>query len=243
MIRHILFGLNGVLVDPLRLRDVLATGYGVSLSRRLGGTARDWEQAYRQVAADWDSYHADLDFTEDGLDAYWEGQLRVLRAIFRAKGAVEPPIHDLKLLTRDLLYETACAGDASYAEVLPILKRLAAQGYTLGVISLNLTARTQGILAGAGLTGCIQGAVVGPDITERFALDAACYQAGGAAAETCLVVESSAVAAENARAAGLQAVVLERVPQSPHRSLSVTYLQRDLGALLPYLDQAVRVTN
>jgi beta-phosphoglucomutase-like phosphatase (HAD superfamily) len=233
MITHILFGLNGVLVDRLRLREVLASGYGERLAVRFGGRAADWEGVYRQVVLDWDAYHADLDFMEDGLDAYWEGQLRVLRAMFRVKGAPEPGIDDLKRLARALLGEAASGGDASFPEVRPVIVGLAAQGYTLGVVSLNLTERTRGILAGAGLAECFHGPLIGPDVTEHFTMDAAWYQAAGVEAGRCLVVVDSAAAAGCAQAAGMQAVM----PGSPRRGSSSTHLQGDLRAVAAYLEK------
>lgn len=174
---HVFFDLNGVLVDTGRLQPQYEKALGRFLAARYGGAAADWSAAYRRVVADWDSYYADLDFSgEDSLDHLWEGQTRVLRALFRLTGHAYPDLAAMRQLV-EAHHDAVCSQcDALYPDVRPALAALREAALTLGIVSNSVLGHVRGLLAGAGVADQVTGPLITPEGAGYVGVDAGYYR-------------------------------------------------------------------
>ncbi len=124
MITHVFFDLHGTLIDAAnRLPPCYAQAQAALLAARYGGAPADWIEANRRVTADWDSYYADLDLgSDDGLDQLWEGQTRILRALFRLTGRPCPSSEEMSRLVREQHYLITRHCDALYPDARAALR-------------------------------------------------------------------------------------------------------------------------
>ena len=238
MISHVFFDLHGTLVDGAALHPCYSAALGRFLSRRFGRTPAEWADANKRVLADWDSYYTDLDLTGDnGIDDMWEGLLRTTRAMFRLLDVPMPDRGTLRALSRALPGEVTRHCNALYSDARPVIERLCAAGFMLGVTSHALEAQSRGLLRGGDVLRYFAAPVVGPDTVERFAKDEVFYghaarQAGVDPAE-CLAVDDSLVCLDGARLAGFQVLHIARRPNavvSPRVAMT-----RDLYGVLAHL--------
>jgi len=205
------------------------------MAERYGGSAAVWTEANLRVQADWDSYYADLDFDgEDGLTDVWEGELRVTRALFRLTGTPEPDLASMTVLSRELSYLAASRCNVFYPDSKPVIERLHQSGFVLGVATHVLSAKVRGMLTGGGLLSYFSGPLLCPDVTERFRKNRAFYLAARIPAEQCLVVDDSLDGIRGAKAAGMQAILMDRNHKAP-KSPADYVLMGDLYGLLNYL--------
>lgn len=207
---HLFFDLFGVLVDREKLHDCYCQALGRIMADRYGLQPETWTAAYRQVVADWDSYHADLDFGgDDGLADMREGRYRTTRALFLTANIPEPPHTALQSLARWLPVAASQQCDGAYPGIQPALMGLVQRGYTLNVIAQLFADRVRGILTGAGLIDAIRGAVITPDAAEHFHQDAAFFRYAALVAQAnpaqCLVISKDDDLLAGAQAAGFQA--------------------------------------
>ncbi|MFC1960681.1 HAD family hydrolase [Chloroflexota bacterium] len=174
---HVFFDLNGVLVDTGRLTSQYQTALGRFMAARYGGAADDWSDAYRRVVTDWDSYYADLDFSgEDSLDHLWEGQTRVLRALFRLTGCVYPTPEALRELVADYHYAVCSQCDALYPDAYVVLAALFENSLTLGIVSNAVQGHVRGLLRGANITEWFTGPIITPEVAGYVGVDAGYYR-------------------------------------------------------------------
>lgn len=234
-ISHIFFDLHGTLVDSARLSACYAEQVGSVMAERFGGKAKAWAEANRLIAADWDSYFADLDFdSDDGLADLWEGQVRVTRALFRITGEREPDLPSLTALARELPYLAARGCNAFYPDSKMVLERLHQAGFILGIATHVISPLARGMLAGAGVPNLFAGPLLSPDVTECFRKDAAFYRAARIPVEYCLLVDDGLDGIQGAKAAGMGAIQVCRGRPSAD-SPADHILMGDLSGLLAYL--------
>jgi FMN phosphatase YigB (HAD superfamily) len=234
-VTHLLFDLYGTLVDKERMQPCYVAQVGQVMAEQFGGTAEVWSGAYRRIAADWDSYYADLDLNgEHGLADLREGEIRVTRALFRLTTTAEPNPETLSLLARNLPYLASRRCDAFYEDAKPVLKRLFTAGYTLGIASHTTTEQTRGILEGADVHEWFTGALLTPDVTGYFSKNRDFFRAGVNPAD-CIVIDDQEESIRGAKAAGMRTVQIVRHTQPPS-SFADHVLQGDLTGLLAYLD-------
>ncbi len=239
MITHVFFDLHGTLIDAAsRLPPCYAQAQADLLSARYGGDPTAWVEANRRVIADWDSYYADLDLGgDDSLDQMWEGQTRVLRALFRLTGQPYPSPEELAALVREQPYRIASRCDALYPDARIALEAIRADdrlsGLVLGVISNAVAGHTEGCLVGAGVRDWFAGPVVGPDTVGWFGKDEGCFRfafaQAGAAPEGCVVVDDEPLALLVAQKLGARAVLIDRKGRRNCRWLAPVL--PDLGGL------------
>jgi 2-haloacid dehalogenase len=235
-ITHIFFDLHGTLIDGARLHPCYTAGLGRVMAGRYGGDPAVWATANARIVADWDSYYADLNLTEDVADV-WEGYLRTTRALFRLTGITEPPLAEVTALSRELPGLAPQGCDACYPDVPPVIRALYQAGYTLGICTHALTAQARTTLAGGGLLDCFAGPLIGFDEPEQFEKDGRFFgyaaRAAGVDPAHCLAVDDLPAAIAGARAAGMRTAYIDRrgtgQPVSADWSLS--------DSLTPLLDQ------
>lgn len=208
MICHIFFGLAGVLVNPGEILKTYPQYVGEVMAPRFGGTAVQWERAYREVARDWDNYWLDLNLAGDEpLEDFWEGLFRITRALFRISRMPTPPKAELIQFSR-VLPELVCSRfDALYPGTKALLHDLHRTGFCLHAVSYWTTGSTRAALVAGGVAECFGDRIFGIDETGRFEHDFL-YLARKADVrpEHCLVVDRDKTARENARAAGMRAI-------------------------------------
>lgn len=242
MISHVFFDLHGTLVDGAALHPCYSAALGRLMARRFGRTPDEWADANRRVLADWDSYYTDLDLTgDDGIEDMWEGLLRTTRAMFRLVDVPMPDRGTLRALSREIPGTVTRYCNALYADARPVIERLCAAGYMLGVTSHALESQSNGLLRGGDVLRYFAAPVVGPDSVERFAKDEVFYayaaRRAGVDPSECLAVDDSLACLEGAQLAGFRILHIARRPHAlvnPHVPMT-----RDLYGVLAYLGVAV----
>jgi FMN phosphatase YigB (HAD superfamily) len=204
-----------VLVDTAKLQAYYAAGLGRVMAARYGGSAEVWMDAYQRIAADWDSYYADLDLAgEDGIADLWEGLYRTTRALFRLTHTPEPPQAELTTLSRELPALSVGSCDVLYPDGKPVIERLHRAGLVLGVASHLLSSQARAILKGGGVLDFVTGAFITPDVLEQFVKDERFYdhagRAAGVPAGQCAVIDANAGDLRGAKAAGMLTIHLRR---------------------------------
>ncbi|MBZ0295225.1 MAG: HAD family hydrolase [Anaerolineae bacterium] len=236
-ITHIFFDLHRTLVDSKRLTACYAEQLGQVMAQRYGGSPHQWTQANLRILADWDSYFADLNIDEDIHDR-WEGELRVTRALFRLTNTLEPPLKEIERLSWELPELATQDCDALYPDCKPLLKRLSAAGYTLGICSGAIQAQIRGTLRGGGVLDYFAGPLIGPDITEYIFRDEHFYtiaaHKAGVTPSACMAVDDLAQNLIGAKAAGMTTVQICR-EGPPLSSPADLVLEGDLNGLCSYL--------
>jgi len=215
-ITHIFFDLHGTMVNAKILGACSSRERARWLDEHYGGGLGAWLKADMQVIADWDAYHADLNFSgDDGMRDYYEAGYRIVRALFRGAGVSEPSREEIHRLALDLPGMASLACDALYAEVKPTLSRLAAEGYTLGVTTHSLANQAHAVLVGGGVRECFGGPLIGADTAEQFDKDVTYYALVVRLAKTlpasCLIVDDSPSAIQAAHSVGLKTIYIHRV--------------------------------
>ncbi len=235
-ITHVFFGLHGTLARPDR--DDPARPYERALGRylaaRYGGDRAEWIAAHRRILEDWDSYFADLDLgAEDGLDQMWEGETRVMRALFRLAGRPCPSPEEMARLVREYHYPVASQIDSLYPDAHEALRLIRHQPLVLGVISHRLSGYVAGVLAGAGVREWFTGPVITPDVMGYCFKDEGYFRLAfaraGAAPEVCVVVDDKAACTAIAAALGARTVLVDRAGR--HAGQAGTIRLPDLGGL------------
>ncbi len=216
-ITHLFFDLHGVLVEVDRPgRRPYAVARSRYLAGRFGGDPQAWADAQRLVAADWDSYYADLDLDgDDSLAHMWEGTTRTLRALFRLTGHPYPPSDELARLVRDQFYDVTSQVDLLYPDAHEMLDTLADRPLILGLISHGIMPYAEGLLVGAGVRDRFTGPIVTPAEVGYYGKKDEGYfrlafARAGAAPEQCLVVDDRPACAQVAVALGASAVLIDR---------------------------------
>lgn len=234
-ISQILFDLHGTLVDSTRMSPCYTEQIGKVLAAQYGGEAARWVQARQRVLADWDSYFADLNFDgDDGLADFWEGELRVTRALFRLTGTPEPDMKAIADLSRELPYLAARHCDVFYEDSKEFLKQLVQAGFTLGIATHIASPQARGLLEGGGVRDYFHGPLLCPDVTGRFRKDRAFYLAAPLRPEQCLVVDDAPDGIRGAKAAGMQAIQMCRHGMPSHSPVGHPVIENWRG-LLDYL--------
>ena len=244
MTSHIFFDLHGTLIDGAALHPCYSAALGQYMAKRFGRTAGEWANANRRVLADWDSYYADLDLSGDnGIEDMWEGLLRTTRAMFRLLDVPMPERSTLRALSREIPGIVTRDCNALFPDARPVIERLCAAGYMLGVTSHALEDQSRGLLRGGDVLRYFAAPVVGPDTVERFSKDEVFYafaaRRAGVDPADCLTIDDSLQSVEGARAAGFQALYIARRPSAPTSSRFVTL--RNLTGLLTHLGLPVDV--
>lgn len=236
MITHILFDMNGTLLKSVRFSPCYSQNLGHIMTERFGGAAESWTQADRRILDDWDSYHTDLNFSDDeGVADMHEADFRKTRALFRLMNTPEPDQATLTALASDLLYEAGRTCDSFFADAKTVVVKLYEAGYTLGVATHARTPEMRAALEGSGLAHCFQGPLLTPDEVGHFEKDRAFFLAAGLAAENCLVVDDSPLALRGAKAAGMMTAYINRKPSTAPPPAADLYLNDNLNGLSDYL--------
>lgn len=218
MITHIFFDMHGTLIDSKRL----AACYGRERARWLAdhykGDVDTWLKADARVVADWDAYHADLNFSgDDGMRDFYEAGYRIVRALFRAAEVAEPPRDEIHRLALELPGIAPLNCDAFYPDVKPVIQTLA-QTYVLGIATHSLSVQAHATLIGGGLREYFKGPLVGADTAEQFDKDETFYQIAARLAQVdpsaCLAVDDLPSAIEGARKADFKTIFICRAGQT-----------------------------
>jgi beta-phosphoglucomutase-like phosphatase (HAD superfamily) len=238
--RTVLFELYGTLIDSQRAGPQHWAAVARLLAERHGGEADEWLSAYQSVRADWGSYWADLNIGGDeGLANFEEGNWRVIRALFRLTGRDYPPLDDLRWYVHELPALAAREVSAPQPDAEVCLRRLAAEGYALGVVTEALSAVGRGLLKGANVARWFGGPVVGIDDVDRGGRPVAAFQTAiaraGVPLQACLVVDSGPGVA-GAKGAGAQVALIERRAVSDEMREQVDVVLPDLIALADWLE-------
>jgi len=238
--RTVLFELHSTLIDSQRAGPQHWAAIVRLLARRHGGEADEWLAAYQTVRADWGSYWADLDIGGDeGLADFEEGNWRVIRALFRLTGRDYPPLDDLRWHVRELPALAAREVSALRPDAEVCLRRLAAGGYALGVVTDALSAVARGLLEGASVAQWFGGPVVGIDDVGRGGRPVTAFQTAivraGASPQACLVADSGPGVA-GAKGAGAQVALIARRPVSDAVREQADVALPDLIALADWLE-------
>jgi HAD superfamily hydrolase (TIGR01509 family) len=236
-VTHIFFDLHGTLVDPIRTRQQYRTGLSIYLAQHYGGIPAQWCAADQQIVRDWDSYHADLNFSgDDGITDYYESLYRIARALFRIAGIAAPPKEKLLPLSRLLPVAASHAVNALYPEVEQVLRALIRRGYRLGTTAYILQAQIDAIVSACGIRDCFQAPLIGFDTFEHYERDQRYFERVallcGVQPASCLVVDDGHGTLDAAAACGMVTVSLQRSPQS---SSGQDHLILE-GSLLPLVD-------
>jgi beta-phosphoglucomutase-like phosphatase (HAD superfamily) len=213
-ITHIFFGLQHVLADSGQIRARYRLRLGEILAARYGGAAETWTQARIRIESDWDSYYADLDLGGDeGIEHFWEGQLRTTRALFRLTNTPEPDLTEMTSLSRQLPEMIMRGCDTLYPECREVLQHLIGEGFTLCLASQMMSSHAEAILYGGGVRAYFS-VITGPDHVEYVDADAAFYECAVRRAqvspENCLVVDYPARHLRAAEWAGMKTLRLCR---------------------------------
>lgn len=234
------FALHGTLINRAVLHPCYADGIGRVMSARYGHAPQRWIQAYQQISADWDSYHADLDFgADDGIDQFYESLYRVTRALFRLTHTPEPPVDALTALSRSLPALASEGCSAAYPDVLPVLERLYAAGHALSITAHSLSEQTRALLHASEILAYINGVIIGPDNAPAWEQDAMYYRHAAQLARTpitdCVLIDDQPAAIRAAREAGIHTVyVLRDHKQRGHFPAADVVLHGQLTGLLDH---------
>src|SRR5687767_2817663 len=121
--KHLIFHLNVYCIDGM-----ISFYYRQNLSQMLSeiyGDRSAWFSAYDKVLADWDSYHADLNFSgDDGMADMREARFRIMRALFRIVGKPEPNQDEIHRLADKSIEMSYLTGDIFYHESHDLLPPL-----------------------------------------------------------------------------------------------------------------------
>lgn len=159
-----------VLLDRRAIGTLLPDVWAHVLAERHSGTLDGWRAATSQVAADWDSYWADLDLSgDDSLRQWREGRWRIVRAWFRL--ADQPIPGGLALFLDQLPREVGRRIDRGwYTGAIDALRTLDAAGTQIAIIEpFNPASLLQGVLDAAGFER--NRVVIGPDELCQIGLE------------------------------------------------------------------------
>jgi FMN phosphatase YigB (HAD superfamily) len=239
-VTHIFFNLIGTLVDSRQFQPCYSSHLGQVLAARYGKAPDDWVRAHESIAADWDSYYADLDLTgDDGMDHYWEGMLRTTRALFRLTRADEPDLPTVTQLARHLPALAAEGCDALYDDVRPTTAQLGAAGFRLGIASPALSTQARALLHSGGVLAHFSGTILAPDTAGQFGHDAQFYRLAahltGVEPDRCLVVDHLHAHLHAAHTAGMHTVLIDRQGSHPSAAAAVDFVCGSLAALPTWL--------
>lgn len=217
MVTHIFFDLHGTLINASLLRPCYSHRKCEILAARYGGTLQAWQEADRILLAEWDAYHADLNFSGDeGLRDYYEALFRTTRALFRLAKTPEPPKDELLALSRWLPGEAPRQCSALYPEVENALKQLSTSGYRLGIATSMLQSQARAILEGSAMIALFHAPVAGADTFEQFDKDVRWFRQtarlAGVHPRDCLIVDNHARSLIAAKRAGMKTVLIQRQP-------------------------------
>jgi FMN phosphatase YigB (HAD superfamily) len=223
-ITHIFFDLH-VLIDSKRMLQNHRRGVGQIMAQRYGKAPEIWETAHRQIAADWDSYFADLNLSgDDMLRDLKEGWLRVTRALFRLAQVTEPAKGEIVTLSMELPANAPAYGDALYEDARFAVNQLHEKGFRLGVVTHALVGQVQAALRGANMLDCFTAPIVGADTVGQFDKDKIFFIKVGSlaqvAAAQCLIVDNSEQALIGAKAAGMVTVRVNRQRETTADSIN-----------------------
>lgn len=213
---HVFFELHGTLVDARRtLPPLYRAALGDYMAARYGGDPAEWAEANRRVVADWDSYHADLDFGgDDSLAQMREGQARTLRALFRLTGRPAPSPRELERLIDEYAFEVTRRCDALHPEARAALEAIRGLGLTLGVMTHSLRGQAEGLLAGARVREAFAGPIVTPEVRGHYAREPGGYRLAarlaGVEPGACAAVDSDPGVLRAAALAGWRTVAIDR---------------------------------
>jgi FMN phosphatase YigB (HAD superfamily) len=212
----IFFELRGVLIDPDRERQVAPLAQARYLAAHFGGSVEAWQAAGYAIAADWDSYYADLDLGGDeGYADFLEGEFRTVRARFHLTNTPEPSARVIREMAAELAYVGAAACNALYPAALEVITHLTAAGHILGIVSNQRTTAIQGALMGSGITHHFTGPLIGVETVEQFVKDANFYRQLNLSPAQSLIVDCDTRALDAAQATGFQTALFRQVEPHP----------------------------
>lgn len=175
MLRHLIFHLN-ILADPALLRAYYRLGLSNIMQARYGNSQQFWSDIQQVIFEDWESYHADLNYSGDeGVSDMREGQFRVTRALFRLAQIPEPPKEEITQLADDLIAQSPKYGDAFFPVSHDILTYLQKKSISTVILSYYPEKQIRAILSGAYIADKIT-LVIGADTFEHYEMDTAYFE-------------------------------------------------------------------
>jgi len=201
--KHLIFHLN-ILAGRHVIRESIQKG----VARMLGEIYDDeqaWFSAYGKVLFDWDSYHADLNFSgDDGMANMREARFRIMRALFRIAGKPEPSQDEIHALADKAL--KAIDGDVFSHDIHKLLTELY-QNHSITVISYLPVAQLDAIIKAAQLQEAILN-LIGGDTFEQFDMNRQYFEILlkrlKAKPEECLYIDKQEKVLEEASQAGIK---------------------------------------
>lgn len=205
--KYIIFHLN-ILANPELLRSHYQNGLAEIMQQSYGQSQQFWLDIQTQVFADWDSYHADLNYSgDDGMADMREGRFRVTRALFRLAKLPEPSTQEMTQLAENLMTQAPKNGDALFHDSHDALNWLAEQNYSLTIVSYYPEKQVQAILCGAQIEHEIS-QFIGADTFEQFDMNKRYFEylvnKLKSQPSECLYVDNQANVIESAAQSGMK---------------------------------------
>lgn len=161
---YLIFHLN-VLADPAMIRAHTQVG----IARMLGeiyGDEQAWFSAYHEILADWDSYHADLNFSgDDGMADMREARFRIMRALFRIMSKPDPSQEEIHALADEALVKAHDSESFFYASH-NLLMNLA-KTHSISLVSYFPQVQLEAFVKTSLIKGKIQH-FIGADTFEQY---------------------------------------------------------------------------
>jgi hypothetical protein len=210
---NLIFHLN-ILANPAMIQTQMHIELSRMLAERFGGE-RAWFDAYTQILTDWDSYHADLNFSgDDGMADMREARFRVIRAMFRIVGIAEPSQDQIHALADEAISTIPLKFDFFGHYSKPLILDLASQ-YHVTIVSyfpeVQLVAMTKNLN--------IQHRI-GADTFEQYEMNQRYFEMLltrlNAKPEDCILIDRQAQVLEAASQRGMKTFSVEGYPNSFH---------------------------
>jgi hypothetical protein len=197
--KHLIFHLN-ILADPAMIRALIQEG----TARMLGeiyGDEQAWFSAYSKVLGDWNSYHADLNFSgEDGMADMREARFRIMRALFRIRGIAELSQDEIHALADKAL--RAIDGDVFFHDSHDLLNELG-EKYSISLVSYLPQAQVETMAKVAKVHHCF-----GADTFEQYEMNQRYFEMLlirlKAKPEDCIYIDKQAQVLETASKLGVK---------------------------------------
>lgn len=165
--KFVIFHLN-ILADPALFCAHYQCGLAEIMQQRYGQSQQFWMDIQAQIFDDWNSFHADLNYSgDDAMADMCEGRFRVTRALFRLAKYPEPSKQEITRLADDLISQAPVFGDALFPDSRDILNWLHERDHTIAIVSYYPEQQLRAILCGAQIDRKIAHAA-GADSFEHY---------------------------------------------------------------------------
>jgi FMN phosphatase YigB (HAD superfamily) len=207
---HLIFHLN-VLADPASIRALTLRGMAQFLGKIYGNETK-WYDAFLKIFGDWNSYHADLNFSgEDGMADMREARFRIMRALFRLAGIAEPSQEEIHRLADESLTKAHREGDIFFHDSIGVIDILS-EKHSLTLVSYFPQAQLEAMVKASGVHHLIKH-FIGADSFEQYEMNRRYFEMLlnhlKAKPEECLYIDKQSKVLEVASQVGLKIFAVE----------------------------------